>query len=79
MTPPLRRVCLVEGGGSSNPLQQKYEEYRSALKNNAGDFQTWTYLLGTVERLVSSPFSQSWQQSHPPFCAGLHGQDHRSV
>eukprot|EP00210_Caulerpa_lentillifera_P000013 g12.t1 len=34
-----------------NPLLQKYEEYSEAVSSNPDDFQTWTYLLGTVERL----------------------------
>ena len=47
-----RHTRLAEGGGTENPLQQKYEEYRQVLATNPEDFQTWTYLLSTVERLV---------------------------
>ena len=48
----------AESSGTENPLQQKYEEYRQVLATNPEDFQTWTYLLSTVERLVCTSVYQ---------------------
>lgn len=47
---------MFAGVGSvvANPLLDKYSEYWKGVRENPSDFLTWTYLLSTVEKLVST-------------------------
>ncbi|GMH37035.1 hypothetical protein BSKO_04908 [Bryopsis sp. KO-2023] len=42
-------------GAAANPLVQKYNDYWKAVREDPGDFPTWTYLLSTVEKLEDLP------------------------
>ena len=46
------------GTDASNPLLAKYLELQGIVKEDPGDFNTWTQLISTADKLVRSDASR---------------------